>query len=144
MGRKKIDKESISYLIKQLWRKDMVIGFQFTAGRTPRAISENENYGFSFSLNFSESSHLPDFSNGPLEEKIMQTFFPEYHRYSRLEITSKAMTRLREIWNELGYEVDGAEYAGEWSWFRVKCKFDEIENHVNILKEILKDFDRLA
>jgi hypothetical protein len=104
--------------------KNGFVGFQFTAGRTPRAIDENENCGFSFSLNFNESSGIPDFSVCPLEEKIMKTFFPEYRKYSHFPISLEAVTRLGEIFNELGYETESAEYVGEW--FIVLLKISNI------------------
>ena len=144
MARKKIDKTTIEYLSKNLFHKDGLIGFQFTAGRTPRAIDENEECSLSISLRFKEGKGnvVIDGSESVLEEKIMKEFFPNYMRYNRFKISKNALSRLEEIFRKLNYEVDGTNnFAGEWFWFRVFCKNDEIMGHVNILKEALKDFE---
>jgi hypothetical protein len=71
----------------------------------------------------------------------MKTFFPKFERYHQFDISPDAITRLGEIFNELGYETDGMEYVGEWFWFRVYCPAEDIDYHVDILKEALKDFN---
>ncbi len=143
MGRKKIDKTTIEYISKNLFHKDGLIGFQFTAGRTPRAIYENEPFSLHLSLNFDESKGgvVIDCSETTLKHKIMLEFFPKYPQYGILAINPKGIENLTKLFNELGYQTENAETVGEWYWFRVRCKNDEIMGHVNILKEALKDFD---
>lgn len=142
MGRKKIDKTTIEYYSNNLFHKDRLVGFQFTAGRTPRAIYENEPYSLHLSLNFSsESNVVIDCSESTLEDMIMKEFFPAYQKYGILAINPKGIANLTKLFKELGHQTENAETVGEWYWFRVRCKNDEIKGHVDILKEALKDFN---
>jgi hypothetical protein len=141
MGRPKIDKESIDYISNHLFYKDILEGFQFTAGRTVREVSENEPFNLNLSLNFSkEQGVVIDCAESELKEKMMNAIFPKFKHLYRFNISEDAITRLGEIFNELGYEIDGAEFVGEWFWFRVYCPAEDISHHVNVLKKALKGF----
>lgn len=131
MGRKKINKDSIEYISRNLFYKPNFVGFQFTAGRTPRAILNNEDYTFGCSLNFDETkgSTVIDGTEMRLEELIFKKIFPDKQQYS--EITKEELASLREKWINLNYEYDYTdEYAGEWHWFRIKCSIDDLPNIV--------------
>lgn len=132
MGRKKIDKESLEYLIDNLFHKDDIIGFQFTAGNTPLGIKENRPLDMHFSLNKSKSSVVIDCAETVISEKITQTIFGLNHTIS--------MDKLRDYQKqfiEMGYEVEECEFAGMWYWFRVHCEHGDILKHVNRIKENL-------
>ena len=130
MGRKKIDKESLEYLTPKLFHKDIITGFQFTAGNSPLGIKENRPLQMYCSINKSQSNSVIDGLEGGVGEKISEYIFGKNHTVSLDKIRD-----YQKQFRDLGYEVEEADFVGQWYWFRVKCKWDEIINHVNILKE---------
>ena len=142
MGRKKVDKESLEYLVSQLFHRDKIIGFQFTAGRTPRAIADGDDLYFSASLNKNtqEPSCVVDCYESEVEIKILQIVFPKknFGKYEHNGISFDEMRSLQEQFRKLDFEVDESKFMGEWYWFRIYCNVDEIVKYVNILKENVK------
>lgn len=130
MGRKKIDRESLEYITSKLLWKDDIIGFQFTAGNTPLGIIKNEPLYMRCTVNKSQRSVIGDSYESELERKIEKTIFGEGHT-----ITMEKLRNYQEQFRKLNYEVEEAEFAGIWYWFRIHCKSDEIVKHVNNLKE---------
>lgn len=72
----------------------------------------------------------------------MLKFFPEYEKYCQVLVSKEAIKNLQDIFRRLGYEVEEANYAGEWKWFRVHCKPEEVKSNVERLTEALRGFDR--
>jgi hypothetical protein len=136
MGRKKIDKTSIEYLTNNLFHKDDIIGFQFTAGNTPLGIKENRPLDLSCHLNKDKSSVVIDCSEGDLEKAITCEIFKNVQ--NEYEVSLDKIRDLQIQFKNLGYEVEEDDFAGYWYWFRVNCKSDEIPKHVNNLKNNLK------
>ncbi len=135
MGRKKIDKTSIEYLANHLFHKDSITGFQFTAGNTPLGIKENRILTMYCSLNKSrDNGHVIDCSESELKEKIAIEIFKEEEK----EISMEQLRDFQKQFKELGYEVEECEFVGQWYWFRVHCKPEEIPFHVERLKSNLK------
>jgi hypothetical protein len=132
MGRKKVDKDSLEWMVSNLFHKEDIIGFQFTAGNTPLGIKENRPLEMYCSINKSRSTVVIDGVEYALADKISEHIFGKGHTID--------MDKLRDYqkqFRDLGYEVEEGEYAGNWYWFRVKCKHDEILDHVKRLKESL-------
>jgi hypothetical protein len=133
MGRKKVDKDSMEWKANNLFHKEDIIGFQFTAGNTPLGVMEDEPLEMHCVINKSRSTVVIDGVEFGLAEKISEYIFGKDHTID--------MEKLRDYqrqFRDLGYEVEeDADFAGEWYWFRVKCKHDEILEHVKRLKDNL-------
>lgn len=130
---KKKNKNSINSLANELFYKDEFKGFQFTAGNTPFGVEENRPLEMSCSLNFRDKSVVIDFSETDLKDLIEKEVFGNNHYIVSLE----KLRDLQEQFRKLDYEVEEAEMMGIWYWFRVHCKPEEIEYHVNRLKDNL-------
>lgn len=133
MGRKKIDKTTLEYMINHLFRKNDLIGFQFTAGNTPLGLKEKRPLYMSCSLNFSRSSVVIDCMETDVRRKITSEIF----NTEKYIVTKKMIKELQKQFKELGYEVHEAKFAGYWYSFIVHCTADEIIGHVNNLKSNL-------
>ena len=133
MGRKKVEKDSFEWMASNLFHKEDIIGFQFTAGNTPLGIKENRPLEMSGHINKTKTSVVIDGVEYALADKISEHIFGKDHTID--------MVKLRDYqkqFRDLGYEVEeNSDFAGEWYWFRVKCKHDEILDHVKRLKESL-------
>ncbi len=134
MGRKKNDNKTVEYLAKNLFHKDLITGFQFTAGNTPLGITEKEPLTMYCSLNKSRDSVVIDCSESELKEKIAIEIFNEEEH----EISMKQLRSLQKQFKKLGYEVEEGNFLGIWYWFRIHCKAEEIPYHVERLKSNLK------
>lgn len=136
MGRNKINKESLSYRISKLFYKNILKGFQFTAGNTSLGIKENRALTMSCSLIFDEgkSSAVIDGQELDVAEKIEIEVFGIRDPV----ISMEQLRRLQQQFRNLNYEVEEAEFAGYWYWFRIYCTPDEILNRINNLKENIK------
>lgn len=133
MGRKKVDKDSIEYLVTRLFYGDNIIGFQFTAGNTPLGIIEKRPLQMSCSINRSSRSlAVIDSVEYALAKKIEEAIFGKDS-----EISMKTLKSYKEQFKDLGYEVEEGTFVGEWYWFRVHCKCEEIMFHVNRIKHNL-------
>lgn len=119
-------------LLKDFFYKEDITGFQFTAGRTPRAIAENEKYYTVASLNFPRSVVI-DGSESDIEEILEIDGLGE----KRPEYTIEQVKSIGDQFTKFGYEYESGEHVGEWHWFRVKCTWDEIPKHLQFLKENL-------
>ena len=139
MRNKKIDKDTIEKKNKNLFYKDLFKGFQFTAGRTPLGIKNNDKYDLGISLNFNEgkSSSVIDGSEFRLEEKLFSFIFPDCNNNQKY-VDLDYLNKLKITFQDLGYEYETAKFAGEWFWFRVKCKLEDIEENLKIIKENIK------
>ena len=134
MGRKKIDKNTIEYISQHLRYKDDVFGFQFTLGNTPLGIKENRPLTISCSINKNRSYVVIDCSEFDLCDKIEEEIFGMKDK----EISVEQLGMLQQQFKDLGYEVDGAKFAGIWHWLIIKCTYLEIPQHVQKLKENIK------
>lgn len=133
--RKKVDKDSIEYISKNLFHAEKIIGFQFTVGNTPLGVIEKRPYEIHCSLNKSGGGDVViDCSEGYLAEKISIEIFGEKDK----EITDEQLKLMQEQFKKLDYEVESGEFVGIWHWFRVKCLNTEIPLHVNVLKTNIK------
>lgn len=86
----------------------------------------------SCSINKSRSSVVIDVVESRVKDKIEEIIFGNNHI-----IVMEKLRDYQEQFKTLGYEVEEAEFAGQWYWFRVHCKYDEIIKHVNRIKENL-------
>lgn len=135
--RKKIQEKSI-----RLFDKDNITGFQFTAGRTPLSVQNNDPFHFGITFNKNRQTYCFDSSEDKLKEKIFKTIFPDLGDQDYMGnpngLTKVQIESLKIQFKELGYEIEEAMITGEWYWFRVPCTVDLIEHHVNILKDNIK------
>ncbi len=135
MGRKKIDRTTLEYLTKNLFHKDSIVGFQFTAGNTPLGIIEDRPLEMRCTLNKSRDSVVIDCSEGSVREAITSEIFGVK---KPPVITMDELRQLQARFRELDYEVEEApSFVGEWYWFRIKCSYDQIPYHAKFLKENL-------
>jgi hypothetical protein len=141
MKKQKIDKTSIEYLVSELFHKDIITGFQFTAGRTPLSIKNKQPLELSVSINKSKSVVVSDWdAEKAVECKIFNELFPNKDKGTasimQVDITLEQVKIMQTAFRKLGYQVDGEFFAGEWYWFRIKCKSEEIPHHLERLKSI--------
>ena len=136
MGRKKLDKSTLEYMIPHLFHKENLTGFQFTAGNTPLGITENRPLDLTAHLIFNEQKGnvVIDGLEWSVRDKIMEEVFS----VKEFEIDKQGIKKLQEQFKKLGYEVEEADFAGYWYWFRVKCTPETLIEHVNNLKTNLK------
>ncbi len=132
MGKRK---KSLEKLIKDLFHKNIFEGFQFTAGNTPLGIKENRPLVLTCSLNFSKQSVVIDYQ---AEKAVANQIINEIFGNEEYSVDLNMIKSLQKQFNEMQYEVEEADYAGYWYWFRVKCSVDEILFHVNKIKNNLK------
>ncbi len=130
--KKKKDKESLEYLISDCFYYKDITGFQFTAGNTPLGIKQNRPMKMHCSLNYPHSVVI-DCSIGDIEKKLITLIFGR----EEFGVDLEKIRDLQEQFTKLGYEVEEAEFAGVWYWFRVKCTADEIISHAEQLKNNL-------
>lgn len=133
MKKKKI--ETLQSMCDELFHHDIITGFQFT-------ISYNHDLGFSCSLNKSESNVVIDCSESDVENKITNelfSFLPDHPQIMGFkQLQPEQIDLIVNMFKELNYEVEYADYCGRWVWLRVKCKNNEIPQHVEILKNRIK------
>lgn len=132
----KVDKNSLEYIVSKLLYKDIIDGFQFTIGKTPRALKMNEPFTLDLSLNKTgDFGVVADSFERKVESLVFDEFFPGECN-GDLEVSKEQLKSLQEQFKSLGYEVESAtNFVGEWHWIRVNCKYDEIISHMNNIKE---------
>jgi len=130
-------KQRIIKVADNLFHKDLIEGFQFTAGNWSKAIAEKKHMNLICSINKTKSNSVIDLSESELCKAIELYLFGK----TSPETSINNINKLQEQFKELNYEVDSMkDVLGEWYWFRVKCNSEEIPFHVEILKNKLNKF----
>jgi hypothetical protein len=130
MGRKKVDKESIEYLVSKIFDKEDITGFQLTTGSAPAGIEENRPMEMCFTITGTTKGVFTDPNEFKVEKNIQQTIFGE-----TTKIPLEKIKGYQKQFKELGYEVEEGNFVGKWYWFRIHCRHDEIITHVKNLKD---------